>query len=80
MSCYETVDSQGVITRHYTGGVTMNLTSANTGGAGYVAPSCTDPPPANPLVTEQLASYTIHTSVGSSPASVPEPGTAVLLV
>jgi len=39
MSCYETVDSSGVITWHYTGDVTINLTSANT-GAGYVPPAC----------------------------------------
>jgi hypothetical protein len=39
VSCYETVDSSGVITRHDTGDVTVNLTSANT-GAGYVPPAC----------------------------------------
>jgi hypothetical protein len=37
-SCFETVDN-GVITRHYTGDVTIDLTSANT-GAGYVPPAC----------------------------------------
>jgi hypothetical protein len=38
-SCFETVDN-GVIIRHYTGDVTMGLTSANNGGLGYQAPVC----------------------------------------
>ena len=40
MSCYQTIDSQGGITRHYTGDVTINLTSAGNGGANYVPPAC----------------------------------------
>jgi hypothetical protein len=72
MSCYITYDSNGNPIHNYTGDVTIDLTSASNGGAGYVAPGCNDPPPANPIVSEQLPSYTIHTGVSSSPVSAPE--------
>jgi hypothetical protein len=40
MSCYTTTDANGTVTRHYTGDVTMTMTSASTGGAGYTPPAC----------------------------------------
>jgi len=84
VSCYETVDpATGEVTHNYTGSVTIDLTSASNGGAGYQAPACNGPPPTT--VTEQLPSYTIHSSLSGSPVaapelSVPEPSTAALLV
>ena len=75
MSCYETVDANGTVTRNFVGDATIQLQSAN-GTAAYQAPTCNDPPPAaNPLVTEQLPAYTIHTSVsggGRAPVAAPE--------
>src|SRR6516164_3609614 len=72
MSCYTTYDANGNPIHNYTGNVTLDLTSASNGGAGYVAPGCNDPPPAT--VTEQLPAYTIHTSVsgGGAPIAAPE--------
>ena len=71
MSCYETIDpATGEVTHNYTGNVTIDLTSACNGGAGYVAPACKDPAPAT--VAEQLPAYTIHTSLSSSPVTAPE--------
>ena len=58
------------MTHNYTGNVTIDLTSASNGGAGYVAPACNDPPPAP--VTEQLPAFTIHTSVSGTPVTAPE--------
>ena len=71
MSCYTTYDANGNPVHNYFGDVTINITSASNGGAGYVAPACNDP---NPIVNEQLPSYTVHTSVsgGSAPVSAPE--------
>jgi hypothetical protein len=40
MSCYITTDANGAVTRHYTGDVTMTMTSASTGAAGYTPPAC----------------------------------------
>jgi hypothetical protein len=72
MSCYTSIDpATGEVTHNYYGDVSINLTSASNGGAGYVAPTCNDPPPTT--VTEQLPAYTIHTSLSSSsPVSAPE--------
>ena len=83
-SCFTTIDpATGEVTHNFTGNVTIDLTSASNGGAGYVAPTCNDPPPAT--VTEQLPSFTVHTSLSSSPVaapelSIPEPGTFALLL
>jgi hypothetical protein len=70
MSCYTTYDANGNPIHNYTGNVTLDLTSASNGGAGYVAPACNDPPPAT--VTEQLPAYTIHTSLSGGPVVPPE--------
>jgi hypothetical protein len=73
LSCYITIDpATGEVTHDYVGDVTLDLTSASNGGAGYVAPSCDEQRP-NPLVlNEQLPAYTIHTSLSNSPLAAPE--------
>jgi hypothetical protein len=67
MSCFLTVAPGGTITRNFVGDATIQLQSANNPGA-YQAPDCTGTPP----TTDQLPSYTIHTSVSGSPVSAPE--------
>jgi hypothetical protein len=69
--CFTTFDANGNPVHNYVGDATIQLQSAN-GTAAYQAPTCNDPPPAaNPLVTEPLPAYTIHTSVnGGSSAPV----------
>lgn len=39
MSCTITVDANGTVTRNYTGDVSIQLTSANS-GTGYQPPTC----------------------------------------
>jgi hypothetical protein len=87
MSCYETVDANGTVTRNFVGDATIQLQSAD-GTAAYQAPTCNDPPPGTPIVVQDtLPAYTIHTSISgqSTPVSapelsVPEPSTAALFV
>jgi hypothetical protein len=80
MSCYVTTDANGNPVHNYVGDVSVDLTSASDGGAGYLAPGCNDPPPGNSLVVnEQLPAYTIRTSVSGSPVSALEPGALALL-
>jgi hypothetical protein len=71
MSCLTSIDpATGQVTHNYTGNVTVDLTSASNGGAGYVAPTCDGTPP----TTDQFPSYTVQTSINgvSHPVAAPE--------
>jgi hypothetical protein len=77
MDCYTTYDANGNPIHNYVGDVTVDLTSASNGGAGFVAPSFNDAPPGTPIVVQDtLPAYTMHPTVSgqSSPVSAPEPG------
>ena len=80
MSCYETIDLNGTVTPHYTGGVTINLTSVSDSGAGYVPPACAAGSSPHIGGGYRGAAHTSALS-GSHPAtSVAEPGTWLLLL
>jgi hypothetical protein len=66
MSCYETIDSQGAITRHFTNDVTINLTSAST-GAGYGPPACTMKPASHGVPEPRTLALTRVTRVPDRP-------------
>ena len=45
MSCYISVDANGVQTRNYTGDAAIQITSAYGGSTSYVPPACTGSAP-----------------------------------
>jgi hypothetical protein len=79
MSC--TITHQVIDGQNYTGDLSMDLTSASDGGAGYVAPECV--PSTNGVRLGAVHGGSHGAAIGAHLAvsnSVPEPATSSLFV